>query len=267
MHQILRELPARFRLWVVIDLPPNRITELAAQLGYTEGILIVHEEEFDNEELNATAQGRWWRGWFRRNSKKVFQEELYLQDEVSWWEQSPHNRRLKVEHQGAVVERVGHRSQRGLSPLDAKFLFNMTCLSPKSRILDPFAGFGGIVLEGQRRGMHMVAADWEASLVPGLSETCRGHYVVADARKLPFRPGIFDAIITEPPYRSSCRKAVLASLPMIHQMVPQGHVTLFIAEDMYEAVSQEFQTLGRKTVAEHWIRRNRGLRCVALCFQ
>lgn len=266
IEEVLRELPARYRVWVALDLPPHRIPELGELLGYTQGILVVHEEPYRGQTQDRQERGRWWQGWFRRDGRWIFQDELYVQDEELWRSESPHLRPLQVWHQGEVVERVGHRAQRGLSALDARFLLNITPLASGARVLDPFAGFGGIVQEGQRRGMQMFATDCEPQLLPGLSQRCRGCYVIADARAIPFTSD-FDAIITEPPFRTSYREAVLSSLGELHRLVHNGPLTFLVAEDMVEQMSERLIYLGRKLMGSHLIRRNRGLRCMALCFR
>ena len=100
-----------------------------------------------------------------------------------------------------------------MSALDARFLFNIADPKPTDVILDPFAGFGGLALEGRRRELTVFVSDIDDSLSPSLSANFRNLYVVADARHLPIRTDHFDLIITEPPFRSSCRQAVMDSLP------------------------------------------------------
>jgi len=131
--------------------------------------------------------------------------------------------------------------------LDARFLFNIADPKPTDAILDPFAGFGGLVLEGRRRGLTIFVSDIDDSLSPGLSVNFPNLYVVADARHLPTRTDYFDLIVTEPPFRSSCRQAVMDSLPELLRVTKHtGRMILLVAMDMCDRIHGQFEKMGAK---------------------
>jgi tRNA G10 N-methylase Trm11 len=134
-------------------------------------------------------------------------------------------------------------------------------------VLDPFAGFGGIVLEGRRRGFAVVAADIDETLRPGLAEASGGKCVICDANHLPFPSASFDAIVTEPSFRRIHRESTLTALPELRKVLkPYGRMTLLISQDMYDAVTEILMPLGGTLTSKHLIRRHGGLRCYVLRF-
>ncbi|HEY8173339.1 MAG TPA: methyltransferase domain-containing protein [Dehalococcoidia bacterium] len=67
-----------------------------------------------------------------------------------------------------------------------------------SRVLDVGCGDGRHILEAARRGCFSVGIDYDAAELRKARERTRRHridFVVADASKLPFRDGAFDAVI------------------------------------------------------------------------
>ena len=62
-----RDLYARMRMEIAAgDLTPEEMSHRAEMLGYTQGIISVHEEPYLGEELHAHRSGRWVVGWIRR---------------------------------------------------------------------------------------------------------------------------------------------------------------------------------------------------------
>lgn len=251
-----------------IDLPPEKMAEKAKLAGYIEAVLLTHDEPYRGEELRASKRKRWYVGWVRRGEFKRFQEELYVQDEGERLALSPHVRTMKVEVDGKIVEAKGYRHHRGLSPLDAKFLLNLARLKGDELILDPFAGFGSIVLEARRRGINVIASDIDASLRIGLWESSGGKALVCDARRLPFKSGSFDAIVTEPPYGREFREAVYKSVPELIRVVKKrAPIVMLVIDEMRDELVCQMERVSLKLKEDHLVRRHEGMRCRALRFQ
>lgn len=256
--KILLELPFRMRIHVAMsDTTDEEISRRAQRLGYTQGILRVHEEPYQGEELHSHRTGRWIEGWIRKDDKKLLLTEIYRQDESATTRNAPHQRVFFVEVDGEVVPAKGHRYHRGLSPLDVKLILNISDLCGNERILDPFAGIGGIVLECIARGFETYSADIDHFLRPGLARISKGRHAVADARKLPFKDHLFDAVITEPPFNTRYRQAVMSAIPELQRIVrPNGKIVLLIARDMYnptiELMSRsEFRLVSNLVIRRH----------------
>ena len=151
-------------------------------------------------------------------------------------------------------------------------------------LLDPFAGFGGIVLEGRRRGFSIVASDIDPILRPGLAQVSDKKCVICDANYLPFPSATFDAIVTEPSFQRRHRQATLSALYKLRQVLkPYSRMVLLISEDMFPSVSGYFVNhltsltdtsglqyelpiaqLGGLLTSQYLLRRNSGLKCYVL---
>jgi len=263
--EILEDMYGRHRMLVFLNLSSERIASLGSNLGYTQAIVHLHEEPYFGEELSTKSKGRWYVGWARRGDLKTLYTEIYVQDEEDRLRCSPDKRGFLIEKEGQLLEAKGHKFHRGLSPLDAKFMFNISQLEIGDLILDPFAGFGGIVLEGRRRGFPIVASDIDAILRPGLAEASSGKCAICDANYLPFPANSFDVIITEPSFRRIHRERTLTALVELRRVLkPYGRMTLLISEDMCDSVMEILTRLGGALRSKYMLRRHGGLRCYVL---
>ncbi len=234
--QIIREIPSRMRMEVSIEgLSADEIASLAENLGYTQGITSVHEEPYQGGELHSRKTGRWVVGWIRKGGKKLHLTEIYRQDENKRLEESPDKRVFLIERDGEVRPAKGHRYRRGVSSVDIRFMLNIAELRGDETILDPFAGIGGILIECRRRDLRVFAADVDPVLRPGLAQFSGNRCAITDARQLPFRDNIFHVIITEPPFGTSYRQAVLESLAELCR-VAREKIVLLIAQDMHQQI-------------------------------
>jgi len=233
---IIHEIPSRMRMEVSIDgLSTDEIVSLAENLGYTQGIASVHEEPYQGEELHSCKTGRWVVGWIRKGDKKLLLTEIYRQDENKRLEESPDKRVFLIERDGEVKPAKGHRYRRGVSSLDTRFMVNIAELRGDEIILDPFAGIGGILIECRRRNLRVFAADVDPVLRAGLAQFSGNRCAIADARQLPFKNNTYDVIITEPPFGTIYRQAVLDSLAELCRVVREK-IILLIAQDMHQQI-------------------------------
>jgi SAM-dependent methyltransferase len=152
---------------------------------------------------------------------------------------APDRRSFLLECGDGVVRRVtGYRggrdplTRRALPVLDARLLVNL--VQPgrgggAGRLLDPFAGAGGVVLEARSRGWSVLSADVDPALRLGLRELGAAH-VVADARALPLAAACVDAIATEPPYHPPALPAVLDAVAELRRVLrPGGRLAMLVA--------------------------------------
>ncbi len=96
-----------------------------------------------------------------------------------------------------------------LPPRYAKGLLNLCRVSEGERVLDPFCGTGGIVMESMLMGADTVGTDIDGAMISGTIANLRqlgigGKYElhVLDVSDIPSL-GRFDAIVTDPPYGRS----------------------------------------------------------------
>ncbi|MEM0329478.1 MAG: THUMP domain-containing protein [Nitrososphaerota archaeon] len=96
-----------------------------------------------------------------------------------------------------------------MQPDLSRAMVNLAGVRPGGRILDPFAGTGGIMIEGILLGYRVYGIELKRWIADGALRNL-SHYapgeesmIVGDARRPMFRDHVFDAIITDPPYGRS----------------------------------------------------------------
>lgn len=255
---IIKEFPGRLRMDIAIrGLSIEEVSSRAELLGFTQGILNVHEEPYMNAELSYQNTARWVIGWIRKGDKKLLLEEIYRQNEAKLEEGNPDKRIFLIEKDGQVKAAKGQRRRRGLSSTDVKFILNVAQLQGHEVILDPFAGLGGILIECIARGFKVFASELDTLLRPGLAQVTGNRCVIADARKLPFRDRLFNAIITEPPFNPRYRQSVLDAMPELLRVVRQdGKIVLLIAKDMHKQVMDCMSGTGFELKRDFTLRRH-----------
>ncbi|MGQ0798278.1 MAG: hypothetical protein ACT4OI_10525 [Methanobacteriota archaeon] len=129
--------------------------------------------------------------------------------------------RLLVQ-EDVILGRVLHRVERSLfesskvarrtfslpislHPKLARALVNLARVPTAGRVLDPFCGTGGVLLEASRIGLRGVGSDVDRTMVRGTRTSLEalhatGDFIVADARVAPWRTRAVDGIATDPPY-------------------------------------------------------------------
>jgi len=185
------------RFWV--ELPERHLAAAVARLprlGYSTAVDLV--------EAAPPAAGRARVGGGRGPGWRLVR--LHTEDPAGHREQAPDRREFLVEGGDGRVRAVrGYRGdgralgRRGLPVCDARLLVNLVAPAGPGLLVDPFAGVGGVALAAAAAGWTAVTADRDPALRHGLGRLGAGH-LVADARRLPLRPGSVDAVATEPPY-------------------------------------------------------------------
>lgn len=159
----------------------------------------------------------------------------------------------------------GALSRRGLPVCDARLLVNLVGPPTGGALLDPFAGVGGIVIEALAAGWPVASADWDRVLRHGLAGLGARH-VVADARRLPFDAGCFDAIATEPPYDAGAEELVVGALrEMARVLRGGGRLAVLCAARQGERLRREGAALGLTPFLDEPIDR-KGLAVAALAW-
>ncbi len=92
-----------------------------------------------------------------------------------------------------------------LHPKFARALVNLAQVPMAGTVLDPFCGTGGVLLEAAELGLRGVGIDQEREMVVGTRKSLRSaggalDLAIADAGRLPLRPGMVHGIATDPPY-------------------------------------------------------------------
>jgi tRNA G10 N-methylase Trm11 len=109
---------------------------------------------------------------------------------------------------------------------DARLLVNLVARAGPGRLLDPFAGVGGVALEARAAGWRVLTADLDPALRHGLGRL--GDHLVADARALPLHAGSVDAVATEPPYDRSVGSLAGQALAETSRLLRPGGATAWL---------------------------------------
>jgi hypothetical protein len=200
-------------------------------------------------------------------------ERLHTEDPAGHRERAPDRRGFLVEAgDGRVREVRGYRGdgaplgRRGLPVCDARLLVNLVAPAGPGRLLDPFAGVGGVALEARAAGWSTVTADLDPALRHGLGRLSGAH-LVADARALPLRPGCLDAVATEPPYDRGVGPLADQALAETHRLLrPGGAAALLCAAWQAAGLRATAAALGWRVVLDCPVDR-RGVPVVALAWR
>jgi Methyltransferase domain len=159
---------------------------------------------------------------------------LHTEDPAGHREQAPDRREFLVEGDDGRARPVrGYRGdgralgRRGLPVCDARLLVNLVAPAGPGLLVDPFAGAGGIALAAAAAGWTAVTADRDPALRHGLGRLGAGH-LVADARRLPLRPGSVDAVATEPPYDPTVGPLAAEALAEVARLLRPGGATAWL---------------------------------------
>ena len=96
-----------------------------------------------------------------------------------------------------------------MQPDFSRAMVNLAEVKPGSRILDPFAGTGGIMIEAESLGYEVYGVEIKNWIAEGALRNLkhytlgREHIITGDSRALMFREETFDAVVTDPPYGRS----------------------------------------------------------------
>jgi SAM-dependent methyltransferase len=187
-------------------------------------------------ELDLPPAVRWRGAWYRC-------EERWRRDEEEERAAAPDRRPFLLPTADGLIRTVhGYRGdRRAFPPADARLTVNLSLTPGCARLLDPFAGAGGILLAAKAHALQVLSADIDPFVRFGLA-ALSGFHAVADARRLPLATGCVDAIASEPPYAPELLGAVIESLPELARVLrPGGRLSLFCSEIQAELLATATQ--------------------------
>ena len=253
--RVIHESSARMRLQVVLrEGSDDALSELAPLLGYTEAVFRRDVMPHSAVEPLGEPVGRFLVGRHRFGAEDHVFTPLYLADEDERLAASPHNREFLYLEDGEPVTGQHRHVHRRLSPCDARLLLNLAGVR-EGLVVDPFAGIGGIALEAVRRGARVLCGDIDASLGPGLAGIA-DWACIWDARCLPMRDGVADAVVTEPPYHRDLQRAACAAVPEMARILKPGRsLALMVTQEMAPDITRAFLLTELRPTARYAIRR------------
>ncbi|MCG3179586.1 MAG: hypothetical protein BIFFINMI_01924 [Phycisphaerae bacterium] len=207
------------------------------RLGYTDAVDLLTPDDAGGAGSREVVR---WRG------RPFAVSPLYVEDAQAYREASPDQAEFLLAGADGVVRAVrgyrgsgGARTRRALPVCDARLLVNLA--APPAgcgRLLDPFAGAGGVVRAAVRAGLTVASTDIDPQLAAGLAGLGAEHRV-ADARRLPLDDASFDAVATEPPYDASADNVPAEAMAELCRVLkPAGRLAMLAADWQEEGLTR-----------------------------
>ena len=218
-----------------IDLLDNEFQKL----GYIEQVdLMVPAQRESKNTIK-------WKGAFYNL------DTIYEEDKEAIRNQAPDKRRFLLPDPNGNLRYVnGYRGdgtetgKRALPVEDCKFMLNLSKIKAGQKVLDPFAGGGGIVFAAVQAGLDVYSSDIDPKMQYGLKDFGAKHSV-ADIRKLPFETNFFDSVVTEAPFDKNVTTNVATGLAEMQRVIkPNGYIVLMVADYQVEEIRQKALSLG-----------------------
>lgn len=179
-----------------------------------------------------------WKG------KNYSLNRVLIQDEQVYEQQSPHNRTFKIiSYDGEEKLLNGYRGngtelgRRALPVEDARCLVNLSIPYTQNKILEPFAGGGGIVFMYKyiNPDIDITSIDIDETLRPGLEYYGSKHIVGSSATVR--LSETFDAIVTEVPFSSNATWQVVETFRNLYNNLNEkGIIVLMCGESQSEEI-------------------------------
>jgi tRNA (guanine10-N2)-dimethyltransferase len=153
-----------------------------------------------------------------------------------------------------------------LMPRMARALVNLSQAMPGERLLDPFAGTGGILVEACLIGIKGIGIDVQKRLIQGARANiaCLDcSLMTGDAKRLPFKDESIDAAVLDTPYGRSAliearsKESLLdESLTELHRVLKLGRRMVIVAD---RPIDVQVSAAGFEIIQEHSDRVHRSL--------
>lgn len=248
------------------------LRNILKKLGYSNKFYLL-DFDSDSTENNSDIVSKnelIWKG------KRFTINNFHLQDESIYEKQSPHKRKFIIlDANNQEKELKGYRgdgsefARRALPVEDARCLVNLSNYSMAKRLLDPFAGAGGIIYQAKyiNNKIDIYSVDIDPVIAPGLRFYGSKHYT-ADSCDICFEKEFFDAVVTEVPFSSKSTNDILKSIKNLHNSINKNgsfvmmcskEQALFLEEYVsnlgyYQYVSEEINRKGIDVVIMAWFK-------------
>jgi hypothetical protein len=251
-----------------VTLSDNHLERALAgirSLGYTEAVDLVSFTPLEYARLNSKPRITRWKG------REVALVRVYEESDASLRAMAPDRRTFLLECADGVIRPItGYRGGKGplehraLPMADARLLVNLVAI-PNGRLLDPFAGAGGVIIAANAIGFAAASMDCDRALRFGLAKLSASH-VIGDASAIPFADGSFAAVATEPPYHASALATIVASIAEAARVVRRGgRIAYLVASQQAVAIRAAAERAGLTLELEVPIDR-KGTAVTCLCW-
>ncbi len=178
---------------------------------------------------------------------------FYLQSEEEYKEKSSHNRVFAIYQSDNTVKYVrGYRGdgseagRRGLPLEDARLMVNLAEPYRIKKLLDPFAGGGGIIHAARdiNNTLYRISIDIDRTLEPGLRIYSDKHYI-CDSREADILEKPVDAIVTEVPFSANYSETIIQVFYHLSEAVSEsGKILCMCHIDQFPAIKAAWLHMG-----------------------
>jgi len=225
------------------DALPNYLKNL----GYCDKFYIL---DYDNHQQKSSSKSQDNSIVWKKRSFSI--RMFYEQSEEVYKEQSPHNRRFKIIGSDNQVKDVygyrgdgTERGRRALPVEDARCLVNLALPSMIKKMVDPFAGGGGIVYQAKYidENIEVYSVDIDRVLEPGLTYYGSRHYV-GNSAEINLDGHIFDALITEVPFTLDALDDICNTLVKFDKYLSDcARISIMFSEDQFDVIENAIKGL------------------------
>lgn len=212
----------------------NHIASMCIRLGYVNQVDVLVPEQ--RESKNTIK----WKGAF------YSLETIYEENTEEIRNQAPDKRNFLLPDANGQLRYVnGYRGdgsetgKRALPVEDCKLMLNLSKIKTGQKVLDVFAGAGGIVFAAVQADFDVYSSDIDPKMQYGLRDFGSKHYV-ADVNQLPFENDFFDAIVSEAPFDKNVTQNVANGLFEMQRVIKQGgYIVLMVADYQANTIRQK----------------------------
>jgi tRNA (guanine10-N2)-dimethyltransferase len=139
-----------------------------------------------------------------------------------------------------------------MMPRMARTLVNIAGVQRGDRVLDPFCGTGGILIEAEMLGAKAIGSDFDPLMVQGSRQNVsESSLMLADATCLPFQDHCIESVVTDLPYgQSVCIKKAdtmdnlyADSLDEIGRVLKRGRRAVVVTHKDISGIAMEYMTV------------------------
>lgn len=178
--------------------------------------------------------------------------ELARSDRTGFRDRRPHKKPFF--HPGAILPKL------------ARALVNLSRVGEGERLLDPFAGTAGFLVEAGLMGVRGIGVDVQGRIVRGAQSNLAGldsTLIVGDAMRLPLKDGSVEAAVSDAPYgRSALIQAgsrdelLTRSLAELRRVLVPGRRMIYVED---RPVGEAIEEAGFEILEAHQERVHRSL--------
>jgi tRNA (guanine10-N2)-dimethyltransferase len=139
-----------------------------------------------------------------------------------------------------------------MMPRMARTLANIAEVQEGDKVLDPFCGTGGILIEAELLGGTAIGSDFDPLMVQGCRQNMmHSSLMLADATQLPFQNHSIDSVVTDLPYgQSVCIKKAdtmdnlyADSLDEISRVLKKGRRAVVVTHRDISGIARQHMTV------------------------